>query len=391
MRKRLQSRSRTAVRVSDVADRAGCSTATVSRALNTPALVSRAVRDRVGAAIRDLGYVPNSAARALRAQRTRIIGTVIPTLRHAIYARMVDALQRVLGQHGYSLLVTTSEFDLEQDFEQARLLVERGIDGLVLVGDLHDPRLYELLRDRKLPFVNTYTYRPDTDHPSVGFDNRLATARIADLLVDLGHRDIAMIAGIRRDNDRAIERVEGVAQALAARGLMLRDEHVVEEPYTLEGGRQGLRRVLGSGSRVTALICGSDVIAFGVMVECETLGIAVPGGLSIVGFDNLDFAGYLKPPLTTLEVPAPEMGQRAGEYLMARLRGSAPSDHFPLETNLILRRTTAPPPSVARRSPLPSSDITKAAIYGQSTPSELALQRETKASSKTSTQTSSRP
>jgi LacI family transcriptional regulator len=346
MRKRLQKEARSVVRLSDVARHAGCSTATVSRALNTPELVSADVRERVIAAARELGYMPNSAARALSSGRTRMIGVVVPTLCNGIFARLAEALQKALAQHGYSLLVTTSDFDLTQEFRQASLLVERGVDGLVLVGHVHDEKLYDLLDGQKLPYVSTYTYRLDSDRPGVGFDNRQAVAQAADFLLDLGHREIGMIAGIRKDNDRAAERVEGAARALAARGLALRKDRVIEGPYTLDAGRNGLRRVLSTEPRPTALICGSDILAFGALIECEALGVAVPGELSIIGFDNLEFAAHLKPPLTTVDVPADDMGQRAAEYLVARLAGGPHVELPPLRTHLIVRGTTAPPRGV---------------------------------------------
>src|SRR5271154_7094693 len=142
---RKQRRSPDTVRLSDVAKLAGCSTATVSRVLNKPDSVNRQARERVDAAIRELGYLRNSAARALRSRRTRTIGAVIPTLDHAIFARLLGSLQAYASEHGYSLLVTTSGFQVEQELRQARLLVERGAEGLVLVGHSHSPDLYAAL------------------------------------------------------------------------------------------------------------------------------------------------------------------------------------------------------------------------------------------------------
>lgn len=341
-------------RLSDVAKVAGCSSATVSRVLNAPASVKEDIRRRVEIAVQDLGYMRNGAARALRSRRTHIIGTVIPTLNNAIYAQLVGALQDTLGRQGYSLLVTASEFSLDQELVQVRLLVERGVEGLVLVGNLHRPALFNLLDGQGLPYVTTYTYSPKSGHPSVGFDNAAAMARIVDFLLDLGHRDFAMVSGIRQDNDRVTERVQGAVAALAARGIALNPDRIVEEPYSIQGGRAALRRILDSGVRPTALICGSDVLAFGALIECASRGIQVPKDMSISGFDDLEFAAFLNPPLTTLAVPAVEMGRRAGEYIMARLRGRPHVEHVPLETNLILRTTTAPPPAVIqgpRRAP----------------------------------------
>jgi LacI family transcriptional regulator len=336
------------IRLNDVAERAGCSAATASRVLNRPESVNPEARARFGLPIRELGYMRNAPARALRSRQTRIIGTIIPTLNSAIYAQLVEALQHCLGQQGYSLLVTTSEFFLDQELSQGRILVERGVEGLVLVGDLHRDALFDLFDSQGLPYVTTYTYSPISEHPSIGFDNKVAMGRIVAFLLDLGHRDFAMISGVRHDNDRVAERVEGAIETLRARGIGLAPDRIVEESYSIEGGRAALRRIFDAGHRPTAVICGSDVLAFGALSECATRGIQVPQDISITGFDNLDFAAFLSPPLTTLEVPAAEMGRRAGEYILARLRGRSPDKHIPLETNLILRNTTAPPRKIVK-------------------------------------------
>jgi LacI family transcriptional regulator len=333
------------VRLSEVAKLAQCSTATVSRVLNTPHLVKTEVRERVHGVVQQLGYTRNAAASALRSRRSQTVGAVIPTLNHAIYARLVGELQDALAAEGYSLLVTTSEFSQQQELKQIRILVARGVDGLVLVGHSHSSEVYPLLAAEAIPYVNTYTYSPDTEHPSIGFDNSAATAQITTLLLDLGHRDFAVMAGFRADNDRVSDRIKGVVTTLADAGLSLPEDRIIEQPYTIDGGRDGLRYALRLNPRPTALICGSDVLAFGAVIECNSRKVAVPRDLSIVGFDNLEYAAHLSPPLTTLEVPAAEMGRRAGDYLIGRLRGRVDPKHIPLKTSLILRQTTAPPPA----------------------------------------------
>jgi LacI family transcriptional regulator len=330
------------VRLKDVAMRAGCSAATVSRVINRPERVDHEVRARVDAAIRALGYVRDGAALALRSRRTRMIGAVVPTLNHAIYAHLLEALQGYVSQHGYSLLVTTSDFLIDQETRQVRLLLERGAEGLVLVGHTHEPELYSALESKNVPFINTYTYQPASTHPSAGFDNRAASRQVTEYLLDLGHRHVALIVGFRKDNDRVNDRIAGTLDALAARGI--RHEPVImEEPYSIEGGREGVRRILAEHRRPTALICGSDVLAFGAIIECDSMGIAIPQEISIIGFDDLEFAAHLRPPLTTIQVPAALMGRRAAAYLLARIADQPHAAHCPLETSLIVRRSVAPP------------------------------------------------
>lgn len=342
-RKRLQNEATPSVRLSDVAREADVSTATVSRVLNAPGKVRPDLAERVHAAIRRLGYVPHGAARALASHRSHTMGAVVPTLDNAIFARGIQALQQRLSEDGYTLLLAMSEYDLAREVLQVGKLIERGIDGLMLIGEAHDPSLYALLDAKGLPYVNTWVFHETSPHPCIGFRNSESAHRIASYLVDIGHRDIAMIAGISRHNDRAADRIVGVRRALAERGLRLADDMLIERRYDVGEGRQALRELLGRPTPPTAVICGNDVIAFGALFEARALGMQVPHDLSIVGFDDLDLASQVDPPLTTMHVPSVSMGKGAAEYLLARLAGENPPNATELEASLIVRGTTAPP------------------------------------------------
>ncbi|WP_233858454.1 LacI family DNA-binding transcriptional regulator [Paraburkholderia sp. HD33-4] len=338
------------VSLHDVAKAVGCSPSTVSRALRTPEIVRDEVAQRIFAEVRRLGYTPNNAARALRSRRTRMIGAVLPTLEHAIYARLANSLENELARDGYSLIVTTSAFDARKESKQTQMMIERGAEGVVLVGDAHKKELYEFLQLRNVPYINTYVYSAGSGHPCVGFDNRRTATQIADYLLSLGHTEIAMITGISTDNDRVRQRIEGVTQALTAHGLSLSAGRIVEAPYTIAAGRNGMRRLLGQSVHPTAVICTSDILAFGCMSECAAAGISVPRDISIIGFDDLEFAPHLQPPLTTMQVPALEMGAQAGRYLIDVLEGKSPLDSVELEARLIIRGTTAQPPKSSART-----------------------------------------
>ena len=329
------------IRLVDVARRAEVSVATVSRVMNTPQVVRPDVRQRVNDVIKDMGYTRNAAARALRSQSNRLFGALVPTLNQAIYAAMIDALQRRLSEKGYLLVVGQTDFSPETELLHVNALIEHGAEALVLVGHAHSPELYQLLERKKIPFINTYTYSPDSGHPCVGFDNALATRQMADFVMDLGHQDVAMIVGITKNNDRATERLEGVRQAVAARGMTLNPDYVFESRYTIDGGRHAMRQLLRLERPPTAVLTGSDVLAFGALVECKAQGIAVPEQVSIVGFDDMEFAAHLDPPLTTLQVPVAQMGQNAADYLLACVANEPRYDQVELETRLVVRKTTA--------------------------------------------------
>ncbi len=329
------------IRLVDVAKRADVSVATVSRVMNTPQVVRPDVRQRVNDVIKEMGYTRNAAARALRSQSNRLFGALVPTLNQAIYAAMIDALQRRLSEKGYLLVVGQTDFSPETELLHVNALIEHGAEALVLVGHAHSPELYQLLERKKIPFINTYTYSPDSGHPCVGFDNALATRQMADFVMDLGHQDVAMIVGITKNNDRATERLEGVRQAVAARGMTLNPDYVFESRYTIDGGRHAMRQLLRLERPPTAVLTGSDVLAFGALVECKAQGIAVPEQVSIVGFDDMEFAAHLDPPLTTLQVPVAQMGQNAADYLLACVANEPRYDQVELETRLVVRKTTA--------------------------------------------------
>src|ERR1700676_3555790 len=177
----------------DVARRAGGSPASVSRVLNHPATVSPAIRERVARAMTELGYVRDGAARALASRHSLTIGHVVPTLGIGIFAAGVEALQRRLEESGYQLLVAASGYDQEKEARQVRALIERGVDGIALVGHRHAPEVYDLLRSRKLPYVNTYQFDGKNPHPCIGFDNRSGAYSLTHYLVDLGHRTFGIV------------------------------------------------------------------------------------------------------------------------------------------------------------------------------------------------------
>jgi LacI family transcriptional regulator len=331
------------VTIVDVARAARVSIATVSRTLNLPQKVSEEIRSRVLDAVADLRYLPHGAARALASRRSHTIGALVPTLDNAIFARGIVALQRRLNAAGYMLLLASTEYERGREVAEAQALLERGVDALMLVGAAHAPEVYRLLETKGLPFINTWSYLPAPGRPCVGFDNRTAAARLANYLVDLGHRRIAMIAGITQDNDRAAARVEGVTKTLARRGAPLQPSRLVERPYQVGDGRSAFRMLMALPEPPTAIICGNDVLAFGAVLEALASGVSVPGRVSITGFDDLDLASHIQPPLTTMRVPSTEMGTRAGDYLLARLNGISVPDFVELEAELIVRATTAPP------------------------------------------------
>jgi LacI family transcriptional regulator len=330
-------------KLADVARLAKVSTATVSRALSMPQKVRPATLARVEKAVQTLGYVAHGAARALASRRTHTIGAVIPTLANAIFANTTDALQKALDAAGYTLLLASHDFDPEVEIRVTRALIERGIDGLVLLGTTHHPSVFRYIEANRIPYVLTWALDPGGTHPCIGFDNRAAATRLTEYLLNLGHRDIAMIAGITANNERARERVDAVRAALAARGLPLRTDRFAEKPFTLAAGREGLAEIIEGARWPTAVLCGNDVLAMGALAECHAQGIAVPDQISITGFDDMEVASLITPGLTTVHFPTAELGAYAARHLLKRLAGEEVELRCELPVELIVRGSTAPP------------------------------------------------
>lgn len=331
------------MRVTDVARLADCAPATVSRVLNNPDKVSPDKRARVEAAMQELGYVRNHAARALRSQRSNMVGVLIPTLDYALYARMVGAANEVFSCAGISTLIATYDYDLDAEVREARQLLERGAEALVLVGDNHRPELHEILERFSVPSVCTYVSKPNGSHPTVGFDNADAAAKLAQHIAHLGHRRIAVISGLTKDNDRTTERLEGIRAELARHEITLPEAMVAESAYSIYEGRRACALLLSRNDpSPTAFVCGNDILALGALAECQARRLIVPEEISVVGFDNIEFSAHANPPLTTIDVPADEMGRSAASYVLASLSGDDVTPQNPVEVELILRGSSAP-------------------------------------------------
>lgn len=334
---------RSTPRLQDVAQRAGVSTATVSRCLNAPEKVVEKTREKVMRAVRDLGYSPNFGARAMAAKRTFTIGAVIPTMENAIFARGLQAFQEELRQHGYHLLVASSSYNTDLEQEQVHALVARGAEGLLLIGHDRAQRTETFLRQRGLPVIVAWSYEAQSVFPSVGFDNRAAMRTIAERVLQLGHRDIGVISAPTSDNDRARARVAGIRDALGCFGLPESSAQVIETSYGIETGSTALRALLAADKRLTAVICGNDVLAAGALRAARQLALDVPGDLSITGFDDLELASATSPELTTMRVPHKTMGQTAARMLIGMIEDASPPRSVRLEPRLMMRETLGAP------------------------------------------------
>lgn len=346
MRKENPARSAVQARsigIRDIARRAEVSTATVSRFLNKPESVGADLRDKISRVIDETGYIPHASARALSSRRTRTIGAIVPTVDNAMFAQGLQALQSYLATKDYLLLLATNEYDIDVELQQARNLVARGIDALILRGDERHAILRRLLETNGIPFVNVGLCEPAKPYPSVGVDNYEAGRVVARYIAGLGHRKIAVVAAHQRNNDRAQARLRGIMEILDQQGCPPRPDWLLQVDYSLADAGDAARTLLQGESRPTAIICGNDVIAYGVMLAAIRMGCDVPRDLSVVGFDDLDWSRHLIPSLTTIQIPTNEIWVRAGRYLVDLLAGQTPIKHQQVNFSFIIRESTAPP------------------------------------------------
>ncbi len=327
----------------DVAKQAGVSTATVSRCLNSPDRVIEKTKIRVLAAVDQLGYIPNFAARAMAAKRSYTIGAIIPTMENAIFARGVQAFQDELREHGYTLLVSSSAYKPDMEKEQIRTLVARGADGLLLIGHEREEQIYAYLEQHQVPVLIAWSYLPNIPQPSVGFNNRRAMFELAKEVIRQGHRRIAIISGLFEGNDRALNRVRGVKDAFQENGLQPDGIAVVQTDYEIEKGANAFRKLMSQSPRPTAVMCGNDVLAVGALREAERMGITVPNQVSVTGFDDIELAEIVNPKLTTVHVPHREMGRMAAGELVAMLETDSEARSICIPTKIIIRGSLARP------------------------------------------------
>ncbi|MBU2289045.1 MAG: substrate-binding domain-containing protein, partial [Gammaproteobacteria bacterium] len=189
--------------------------------------------------------------------------------------------------------------------------------------------------------VNTWVL--DDEHPSVGFDNYAIGQALANYLMDLGHRDFGVIAQQSPQSDRAAKRVAGIRAALAARGLPEPRQQLIGESHKIVDGQLAFQALMETPRRPTAVICGTDSLAFGALVQAQAMGVSVPGDVSITGINDAEFAEHLTPPLTTVRLEAGVVGARAADHLLARIGGQAVANSTQIPFTLVVRGSTAAP------------------------------------------------
>jgi LacI family transcriptional regulator, gluconate utilization system Gnt-I transcriptional repressor len=306
------------VKISDVARHAKVGAGTVSRVLNGSKNVSARTRDRVRASIDVLGYVPNLVARGLAANRTGIIAAVVPALGYSQHAEILQGLTDFLHDHGITLMIGQSGYDLGVENEIVSAFLARRPDAFYVTGVEHSEGTRRLLKGSGVPVVEGSNLTDTPIDCVVGYSNFEAMRQLTHRLHKRGHRHIAHVNIGPTMNDRNRDRQRGY-EAACGELKLIRKMKVMRSPNTLDGGAQVVSEVLAQGDPIDALQCGTDVLAVGAILECQRRGINVPKQLAISGFDDLPIASSIVPPLTTVRIDRIGLGRRIGHVLLQRL------------------------------------------------------------------------
>lgn len=325
--------------VSDVAKLAGVSPATVSRAFNHPEQLGQKTLERVQIAANQLGYQPYGLARSLRSRRSMVIGVVMPSLQYAYFAGTLELLQTLLAREGYTLLLSSSNNNPQQELDGVRAMMAQGVDGVILFGRPLNDESTPLLARRGVPHLRCWAALPG--ERSVAFDHGMAMSEVVEHLVSLGHRDIAVVIPFIALGDRMRGRLTSIREALARHGLALPKQAIVDDGgMDAAAGREAVKTLRGRHCSATAVICSNDLIAAGVILEYQSMGLKVPQDISVTGYNDSALARAFEPSITSVETPLDLHAQEVAKAMVSALCDGVGFPSLVLPTRLKIRNST---------------------------------------------------
>jgi DNA-binding LacI/PurR family transcriptional regulator len=309
------------VTISDVADVAGVSVGAVSRILNNdPTLsVREETRQQVHRTIAELGYSPNPQARGLRMARSGSIAMIVPEINSPAFAPIILGAQRAARERNYSMILGGIGEEGEDPELAARILARNRVDGFLISTGRHEKEQFAALKGLNAPSVLVNRYLDDK-HPHVVLDDRNGTRAIVEHLLDLGHKRIAFLGGLRRYLGK--RRLEGYRDALAAAGIAFDSKLTVESGYDREGGENGISQVLSLAKRPTAIFATNHLVAAGAMLGAQRRGLKVPDDLSVASFYDGPVAELLNPTVTAVSFPLERLGYESVSMLVDLMLGA---------------------------------------------------------------------
>ncbi|SFN60024.1 transcriptional regulator, LacI family [Izhakiella capsodis] len=327
----------------EVAEKAGVSTATVSRALMNPEKVSATTREKVEAAAKSIGYLPHPLTRSIKRNETHTILVIVPDICDPFFGEMIRGIEVTATRHGYLVLISDCAHQNQRESSLMDLVVTRQIDGMVLLGS-HLPFISSPNDVRLLPpMVMANEFAPELELPAVHIDNLTAAFEAVNHLLKYGHRRIACLTG-PEDTPLSQYRLQGYIQALRRSGIAIDNTYIIRGDFTFEAGKNALKVLIALANPPEAIFCHNDIMALGIIAQAKSVGLRVPQDISVIGFDDIELAQYCDPPLTTVIQPRFAIGADAMTLLLEKLEGKTISNGSRLrEFRLKVRASTAPP------------------------------------------------
>jgi LacI family transcriptional regulator, galactose operon repressor len=329
--------------IREIAKRAKVSTATVSRAINRVPSVDPQLAKRVWKVVEELGYYPNSQARALVSGKSRIFGLIVSEITNPFFPEIVQSFEDIAVRNNYEILLSSTVHDPKRMNLAVRRMIERRVDGVAILTFGMEESLVEDLRFRKVPvvFVDVGPDVPGVSVIRINYQHGIRQA--VQHLAALRHTQIAFVTGPLHLKS-ALARKAAFESSMKEIGLDIPAELIVEGDHTMEGGMRALVELMERKNRPTAVLCSNDMTAIGVLREAYEYGINIPGDLSLVGFDDIRLAQFTTPPLTTVQMSQTQLAEIAFKALMTAAEREAVSpkrSEYELVTSLVLRRSTA--------------------------------------------------
>jgi LacI family transcriptional regulator len=334
-----------AVNIKDIARIAGVGVATVSRVINNHPDVKEETRQHILQIIEAHNYIPNNSARYLKRSESNDIGIIIKGIYNPLFAEMMQNIERILSQVGYTVMLHHNMDMAVRDMDVAQEFVkEKRLKGLIcLGGDFEDAQTDEVQR-MNVPMILTSALQnaalDRSAYSSIGIDNEIAAFEIVDFLCAAGHHKIGIITTGERDQSIGGRRTQGYMRALAAHDIPKVDARFEVGDYTFESAYHAMRRLLEKAPDITAVFAISDIMAIGAARAIREAGKAIPSDIALAGFDDIDYAAFYNPPLTTVKQPLETISEATAELMIALLEDRSEHEHIMLPTALKIRKTT---------------------------------------------------
>ncbi|HUJ31040.1 MAG TPA: LacI family DNA-binding transcriptional regulator [Candidatus Acidoferrum sp.] len=332
--------------IHEVAKRAKVSIATVSRTINGIPTVTPQLSRRVWKVIEELGYYPNTQARALVSGRSRTFGLIVSEITNPFFPEIVQGFEDMAVQHNYEVLLTSTVHDPKRMELSVRRMIERRVEGVAIVTFGMEEALFDDLKSRNVPLVFIDVGPPLPRVSNIRIDYLHGLRQAVQHLAALRHERIAFISG-PLSLKSAVARQRAFSQSMEEIGLALEPKYLIEGNHTMDGGIEAMRRLLALPRRPTAVICSNDMTAIGAMRESYDQGVHIPQDLSVIGFDDIRLAQFVAPPLTSVKMSQAEIARLAFNALLAEVERKTPSPagtEYTLRTTLVLRHSTAMAP-----------------------------------------------